>query len=378
MPEFSRSGWVSKAMKPIGVYLVGAGMIICLMGLLIACSPQITQTCPGGRAKMITTIRENGGRVDWSGTNNLIAFDALGDDGFYDLYVMQPDGLSEACLTCDKAGLIPQKHIGNPAWHPSGDYLVFQAEKEVHPGSSGSATPGFGLYNDLWLVNRGGDQFVKLIETGDGSGVLHPHFSHDGRLLAWSELIEEPNLLEKGQEFGYWRLKVAEFSIGQAGPALTNIQEIAPDGPAFYENHGFSPDGTKLIFSSNFGRAGSVFQNNDIYALELATMSVTALTQENYNEHAHYSPDGRTIVWMSNAGTGRRGTDYWLMKSDGSDKERLTYFNQPGCPEYAGENVTVADSSWSPSGDQLAAYIQTDLFKQIGKIVIITLNEAVE
>ena len=37
----------------------------------------------------IWTITDDGGRVDWSHSgNNLIAFDRVGADGFYDVYVM--------------------------------------------------------------------------------------------------------------------------------------------------------------------------------------------------------------------------------------------------------------------------------------------------
>src|SRR5688500_7646941 len=90
-------------------------------------------------AVQVATLKESGGRVDWSWTSNLIAFDRLGDDGYYGVYTMKPDGSNETCLTCEKAGIIPGKHKGNPAWHPSGDYLVFQAEKDVHRGISFAA-----------------------------------------------------------------------------------------------------------------------------------------------------------------------------------------------------------------------------------------------
>ena len=226
-------------------------------------------------------------------------------------------------------------------------------------------------------MSSDGQQFAKLTDTpntGD-SGVLHPHLSHDGKRLSWSEMSEKPALNDRGKEFGYWKLKVADFSIGADGPVLSNVREYEPGGPAFYENHGFSPDGSKLIFSSNFGKEASVLQSNDIYLMDLTTLSVTPLTHDNYNEHAHYSPDGSEIVWMSNAENAGRGTDYWLMNADGSEKERLTYFNQAGCPEYLGESVTTADNSWSPDGRRIAAYIQTDLLRQTGKIVIIELED---
>ena len=36
------------------------------------------------------------------------------------------DGSGVECLTCNK--YILQLHNGNPEWHPSGEYIVFQAQ----------------------------------------------------------------------------------------------------------------------------------------------------------------------------------------------------------------------------------------------------------
>ncbi len=66
-------------------------------------------------------------RVYWSHSgNNLIVFDKLGDDGYYDIFTMNPDGSGKLCLTCNNPS-IPQKHNGNPSWHPTGDWIVFQS-----------------------------------------------------------------------------------------------------------------------------------------------------------------------------------------------------------------------------------------------------------
>lgn len=88
-------------------------------GKLIQSVP--TLNINGKKVKHIKTITNDGGRVDWSHSgNNLIAFDRMEEDGYYDVYVMNPDGSGEKCLTCGKQGL-PQKHNGNPAWHLSGE-----------------------------------------------------------------------------------------------------------------------------------------------------------------------------------------------------------------------------------------------------------------
>lgn len=95
-------------------------------------------------------------------------------------------------------------------------------------------------------------------------------------------------------------------------------------------------------------------------------------TFDDWDEHAHYSPDGDKIAWMSSADLGDLGitfndlrdhlwglklkTELWIMDADGSHKKRLTYFNEPGNGEYTG-HVIVSDSSWSPDGGKIAACI---------------------
>ena len=136
--------------------------------------------------------------------------------------------------------------------------------------------------------------------------------------------------------------------------ALTMSAPIRRAGLHSTKTTGFSSDGTRLIFSSNFEAKKRV--EGHIYAMDLKTKVLNRLTTEAYSEHALYSPDGRHIAWMSTAGNRGGGTDYWLMDSDGSNKRRLTYFNKKGRSEYVGRRVIVADLSWRPNGTAFAGY----------------------
>ncbi|HEC95255.1 MAG TPA: hypothetical protein ENI45_04745, partial [Thermoplasmatales archaeon] len=82
---------------------------------------------PSTLVENVKLVKENGWRVDWSPNGDLIAFDKTREDGYYDVYVMNPDGTGEKCLT-DKPDL-PKGHKGCPAWHPSGEYIVFTCQK---------------------------------------------------------------------------------------------------------------------------------------------------------------------------------------------------------------------------------------------------------
>ncbi len=344
-----------------------------------AVSSQNTAADPASPVTDVNVLRESGGRVDWSAARNLIVYDRVGRDGYYDVYVMGPDGGNDRCLTCDTRGRVPHKHNGNPAWHPSGRYIVFQAEKVHHPGASREAQPGFGRHSDLWLATADGERFYQLTNgpATTRHGVLHPQFSHDGKYLTWSEMYQPPNPLVKRRLYGFWKLKIAQFELGPQGPGLVNIRDYQPGGPAFYENHGLSVDGRTLLFTSNFHAAALELLENDIYIMDLEQGIPVRLASERYNEHAHYSPNGEKIVWMTSAGNTNRGTDLWMMNADGTGKIRLTNFNDSGSAGYTGQRMIAADSAWSPDGARIVAYVQTSLLKQTGMIVVITLDPAI-
>ena len=48
-----------------------------------------------------------------------------------------------------------------------------------------------------------------------------------------------------------------------------------------------------------------------------------------------------------------RWADYWIMDLDGSNKKRLTWFNEPGHPEYLPGQTHAAVVSWCPDGTRL-------------------------
>jgi Tol biopolymer transport system component len=335
----------------------------------------------GSYGHEVSTFKAQGARVDWSWANGLVAYDRVGDDGVYfDVYVASLDGSRDTCLTCGKAGLVPQKNNGNPAWHPSGNYIVFQSEVASSGASPFNSDPGKGVNNVLWVTDPSGRDFTQLTElnTSDpASGVLHPSFSRDGTRLSWSELYEGA-ALEAGTLAGHWRLVVADFTVGTDGrPALRNVRRFEPSVPGLYENHGFSPDGSKLLISSNGAQTGLVQSiNNDIFLFDLDSLALTRLTDQDYNEHAHFFPDGRKIVWMTNRDNANRGTDLWIMNPDGSGKERLTFLNQAGCPEYAGKRAVIADNAVNAAGDEILFDVHDQLFGATSTIMRVTLDRA--
>jgi len=297
----------------------------------------------------------------------------MGKDGYYDVFIMNPDGSGEITLTHNRPGC-PQKHNGNPAWHPSGKYIVFTAMNDDAGGQLAKkmGIPGTGINCNLWLMKSDGSKFWKLTNFPTGyknaKGVIHPQFSPDGKKLFWTERIGN----NKNTNWGEWALKTADFSLESGEPVLRNTRKYQPgSNRSFYESHGFSPDGRKVIFSGNLVK-GQKESGLDIYEMDLQTGKIMRLTKSlnDWDEHAHYSPDGKKIAWMSGMGFNTvfhsiKGhawkkyikTDLWIMDSDGKNQERITFFNQPGHSHYMGGRTVVSDSAWSPDSKKIAALV---------------------
>jgi Tol biopolymer transport system component len=367
-------------MTPVLRVALRLGVAIGLLGWPLAAGPPAPAAEAGPRAaghldvvgKRGGRIRRQllgGGRLDWEpGGRQRVAMDRRGQDGYYDVYVMPANASEMSCLTCG-SDRVPQLNNGQPAWHPSGLYLIFQAQDPALGilGKLGRAgrrlsNPGAGVHNNVWIMTEDGRQAWPLTQVRATMGVLHPHVSRDGTRLVWAERVG------RGRGgIGQWAIKLATLALHETPPRLTDVRQLTPGGMTFFETHGFMADDRSILFTGCVARKPKDYYRADIYRLDLDDGVLTRLTgpdERIWDEHAHASPDGRRIVWMSSAGVPQHGarpgiprTDYWLMNVDGSGKERITYFNEPGTPEHIPGGVTAADVAWSPDGSQLLAYL---------------------
>src|SRR5262249_52096612 len=121
--------------------------------------------------------------------------------------------------------------------------------------------------------------------------------------------------------WGTWALKVADFEIVDGTPRIRNERTLQPGRQhKMYESHDFSPDGRSILFSGNL-EPGQDPIHGDIYLYNLETNELKNLTNspDEWDEHAHFSPDGKTIVWMTSKDqpyklqAAHLKTDFWLM-----------------------------------------------------------------
>ncbi|PIY60079.1 hypothetical protein COY95_03635 [Candidatus Woesearchaeota archaeon CG_4_10_14_0_8_um_filter_47_5] len=320
-------------------------------------------------------ILGNGTSPDISADGKSIAYEKK-TKGSYEIYLMNEDGSGSHCLTCSNIpGVLQGKHKGKATFHPDGKFLLFGAENEY--GAHGLSTiPGIGENHDFWVRSLEDGSYWRLTHLPKDYALQYPRFSADGSKLLWSERYEKGKMMSKGCEYGFWRLMLANFTLGKEGPQISGVQELMPGGPGFYEPHGFSADGSSIIFTAAFENGKSQLYG-EIYTYNLITKELTRITdsEDIHDEQSLYSPDGSRISLMSGPFVGllriAYKTDLYLMDNEGNNRVRLTHFNDPAWPEYTGGSTIINKDAWHPYGTEIISgyYVSTTREEKIFALI---------
>jgi len=115
--------------------------------------------------------------------------------------------------------------------------------------------------------------------------------------------------------------------------------------PIFYQDLSWSPDGSRISFSSN---EGGTF---NVYVMRADGSHPTRLTNTGASVWTSWSPDSKRIAFSS---TRNGNTDIYVMSADGSNAIPLTH--------NSGKNSAP---SWSPDGKRIAFKSDRDGHRQI-------------
>lgn len=366
--------WARAAFQAAGV------LMLILLSPAAALAAQAEEAEPGPplapEVRGMRVLVRGGARPDWAVQGDLIAFDRRGPDDRYDAYVARPDGTGERCLTCPHPQL-RTSHVVSPAWHPSGEYLAFQAQEPARRlglDAAALTTPDRGLHSEIWIISRDGRSVWQVTRAEHTAGaVLDPRFSYEGGLLLWSERVES-----REGRWGRWALRLGRFTERAGTPRVRKVETVRlGETGRFVQAQGFTPDETGLLVSGNLD-PGLPESGLDLYLFDLDGGRLTNLTRTpgEYDGEARFSPDGESIAWTSSRGVEDGGPrigqvdrppsaramprELWIMAADGSDPRRLTFFNHPESPG-GGRPAVVSGLAWSPDGHRIALHAVTDL-----------------
>jgi len=144
---------------------------------------------------------------------------------------------------------------------------------------------------------------IKTLNTGFATDNNNDHvLSFNGKMMAISNHIGDDRIS-------------TIFTMPASGSDNPNQISKVENGHSFL--HGWSPDGTKIIFTANRN------EQWDIWEIDVNTREEKALTNlGTLDDGSEYSPDGKYIYFNSV----RTGTmQIWRMKADGSEQEQMTF-----------------------------------------------------
>lgn len=246
-----------------------------------------------------------------------IAFDS-NRDGHREIYVMDSDGSHQQRLTHT---LGEGKYAWLPAWSPDRKKIAFNSNRD------GNA--------EIYLMDSDGSHVQRLTNTAAGKELTNPVFSPDGKRIAFASNRDG---------------KAEVYVVDQDG---SNLQQLThtPGQSSGSGMPDWSPDGKKITFvvaqdaiSAGGHTAGDWEKDSDIYVMNIDGTNLHRLTRTPGwgNFTPRWSPDGGKVIFSSNRGRGTGKYQVYVMDADGSNLRRLPKDGRPGARPY-----------WSPDGKKI-------------------------
>ncbi len=307
----------------------------------------------------------------WNPATHTLAFGRTAKDGHFHTFIADRDGGRERRVT--NPAWRDDRHQFPVAWLPDGEHLAMAVEKNEHERSSTDAIPGYGAYTDYWLASRDGTRAWKLVDLPDGydHALTHAAFSPDGSRFVWTERVKAPRLFDLNLFAGAYVFKVADLVMAPE-PHLEHVRTLRPgDVDQGGEVESMAADNRTIAFYSTYV-SRNLFASR-IYTMDIESGAILELTTRSFAQAPTFTPDGRHIVYMTGDGADifpfqLQGADWWIMKIDGSEKERLTFMNVRGHAQSAGR-LRLAGSLSFVSDTEFFGDVMTQSLGLVGKIV---------
>ena len=185
-----------------------------------------------------------------------------------------------------------------PRWSPDGKYLSFLSSRQESKGSQ------------LWLLDRRGGEGTRLTEFK--TGISDYSWSPDGKKLLLSISDFDPDDTVKNKTTKPYVIDRYQFKHDVSGyrykklynhlylfDVATKKLDTLTRGSYDEEDASFSPDGSRIVFTSNHSPDPDQNENSDIFIIE-AKSGATARQLTHWNgadESPRWSPDGKWIAY---------------------------------------------------------------------------------
>jgi Tol biopolymer transport system component len=221
--------------------------------------------------------------------------DALGPHGTENIWVMNGDGSNPRALTRITAA---DANSFQPAWSRSGSKIVFTANRAL----DGSDTPNSNNVANIWLMSADGSGATPLTKlTAIKADSFVPSFSADGSkiVFASTRALDGSDAPNSNNVANIWVVK----ADGSGATPLTRLTALSADSAS----PSFSPDGSKIVFTSQRGLDGSDVANTNftpnIWVVNADGSGATPLTRltaiNAESDSPSFSPDGSKIAFSS-------------------------------------------------------------------------------
>jgi pimeloyl-ACP methyl ester carboxylesterase len=202
---------------------------------------------------------------------------------------------------------------GWPDFSPHGTRIAFNSDRH-----DPDLADGIDVWDIYTMDVEGGD--ITKLTASTGSSV-DPAYSSDGSLITYG--WDAP-----GEE-GIYVMDAAD------GGNVRRITNRPADATWDYSPH-FAPDGTRLVFSRDFGEAGSA-----LFVVNLDGSGLTRITPAGVVAgEGNWSPDGTQIAF-----DGELGRGMWVVAPDGTDLTNLS-----PAPPTPGIQHGFSDPIWALDG----------------------------
>jgi dipeptidyl aminopeptidase/acylaminoacyl peptidase len=255
----------------------------------------------------------------------------------------------------------------NARWRPDGRRIGFLSAEsgstqlwDVNPdGSDPRRVTDIedGIANFLYAPTGTHVSFTRRVKLDPTAGEVHADMPQTSARIVDGLMYRH---WDRWHDYRYSHLHVAEYSDGAVGEARNLMPGSRYDTPLTpfggVEQIAWSRDGRRIAYTAKplHGTEAAVSTDSEIFVVDLATGQTTNISQPNpgYDTEPAFSPDGRTIVWMSMERAGYESDRNRLMLHDfqtGQRRELTVAFDR-----------SAEHPTWSPDGSTIYFQAATD------------------